>query len=271
MATSFQSFRTAAAFAAFAAFSAASLTACGGGGGGGDVTTPPGTSPTPAPAPAPSSGTSSAACYNAADFNEGTVLVEEGITKMDGQPDLASTSTTTTGARQDFAGARPVMFTPQSTGALGNNRQFRDRTSTSELAYGVVSDTSTQVLTQVYDPPVSTPLDMQPGQVVKRDHKNQFTIVPKAGSAPSSFSETVEDQFTYVGRESLQTAMGSLNVCKFNNDFVTVGPTGRAVANIQTWVVAEGPYQGRLVKIATSSSNGRPSTYEVTKITYTPK
>lgn len=190
---------------------------------------------------------------------------------MDGQPDLTTVSTTTTGGRQDFAGARPVMFTPKSTGSLGENRLFRDRTSSSELAYGLISDTSTQVLTQVYDPPVSTPLDMQPGQTVKRDHKNQFTIVAKAGSGTTSLSETVEDQFTYVGRESLQTAMGTLNVCKFNNDFVSEGASGRVVANIQTWVVAEGPYQGRTVKIASSSSNGRPSTYEVTKITYTPK
>ncbi|AVS86681.1 hypothetical protein C8239_09040 [Paracidovorax avenae] len=207
-----------------------------------------------------------------ADYNEGTVLVEEGITRMQGQADITFTRTTTTGARQDFAGARPVMFIPRSNAAMGDNREFRDLVNGNELSYGVVSDTSTQVLTQVYDPPVSTPLDMQPGQTVERNYTIQTTVVAKADNGTVTTKDTVQERFTYTGMQTVQTAMGTFNVCKFNTDQVIVSPNaGTVQANFQLWTVSDGPYRGRTIKIASSSSNGLPSTTEMTKITYTSK
>lgn len=282
--------RTAAALAVFAAFAAASLTACGGGGGGDDSpATPPVTetpapapspspapAPTPSPAPAPSptpSGSSSAACINAADYNEGTVVVEEGVTKGNGPSDYTTVSTVTTGGRQNFAGANPVTFTPQSTGSLGNNREFRDLVAGNEVAYGGISDVDTQVTTWVYEPPVTSPIDMQPGQVHARAYKQKSTVVAKApGGATTLVEDSVEDRYTYVGRELLPTALGTLNVCKFSNAKTTVRANESSKTTFEIWTVAEGPYRGRTVRIKTTADvAGTSSTYDVTKITYTPK
>jgi hypothetical protein len=82
----------------------------------------------------------------------------------------------------------------------------------------------------------------------------------------------VQERFTYTGMQTVQTAMGTFNVCKFNTDQVIVSPnSGTVQANFQLWTVSEGPYRGRTIKIASSSSNGLPSTTELTKITYTSK
>ncbi len=207
-----------------------------------------------------------------ADYNEGTVLVEEGIGRMQGQPDVTFTRTTTTGGRQDFAGARPVMFIPRSNVEQGDNREFRDLANGNELFYGVVSDLSTQVTTLVNDPPISTPIDMRPGQTVERNYTTRTTIVAKADNSTTTVTSTVQERFTYTGLQTLQTAMGTFNVCKFNTDQVIVSATsGTVQANYQLWVAADGPYRGRTIKTADSASNGVPSTVEMTKITYTSK
>lgn len=207
-----------------------------------------------------------------ADYNEGTVLVEEGIGRMQGQPDIAFTRTTTTGGRRDFAGAQPVMFIPRSNVEIGDNREFRDLVNGNEVVYGVVSDLSTQVTTLVNDPPISTPMDMRPGQTVERNYTARTTIVAKADNSTTTVTSTVQERFTFTGLQTVQTALGTFNVCKFNTDQVIVSPnSGTVQANFQLWTVSEGPYRGRTIKIASSSSNGLPSTTELTKITYTSK
>ncbi len=113
---------------------------------------------------------------------------------------------------------------------------------------------------------------MRPGQTVERNYTTRTTIVAKADNSTTTVTSTVQERFTYTGLQTLQTAMGTFNVCKFNTDQVIVSATsGTVQANFQLWTVADGPYRGRTIKIASSASNGLPSTTELTKITYTSK
>jgi len=76
---------------------------------------------------------------------------------------------------------------------------------------------------------------------------------------------------TYVGRESLATAMGAINACKFSSVARIRQPNGSDVTQWQdNWIAAEGPNRGQLLKMVTHEGD-TVGTLVVKQITYTPK
>ena len=266
----------------------AALAACGGGGGGngggGSPILPltpapapaPSPSPPPAPAPAPASATSSASCTNEADFHAGTVRDYEERTTISGQSPTVNRTVETVGERKSFAGATPVTVKVQPHDTAGNPspavENYHDLVNGNVISYGSIAQVATQVITVTFDPPVAGPVDMQPGQVASGSYKIKTVVVSTADGSKIESEYPVSRDLTYVGREALQTEMGTFNACKFTNKQTTGTGETAFVTTFTTWVAAEGAHRSQLLKIHTLPADSRPEvTTERIKMTYTPK
>lgn len=258
------------------AMAAAALTACGGGGGdGGGQTTPapapaPAPSPAPAPAPAPGASDSASACVNEADFNAGTVLDYDLRSTPTGGNPTTGRLVVTTGAREAFAGANPVAMnqtTYSGSNALPVATIFKDLIDGNVVRYGQRSGTGNSTVTTTEAPAVSIPLEMQPGQTIKLTRRST-----SVSSASTSAVDVTED-LTYVGRETLQSPVGTFSTCRFSSVTTTTPDQGSAfVTSATTWIAAEGPYRGQMLKTYVPAEGNRvETTSEVTRMTYTPQ
>lgn len=296
-----RSWRTCAVAAAVAAF----LAACGGGGGGGgggfpamgavDTPTnggnpppapppgppapgqPPAPPPTEPPAPPPveppappPSATSSGACLNEADWRAGTTKEEEVKTTQANGTSTTAINTRITGAREPFAGANPVAMLHAAEGVVGNTTFYSDLTGGNHVNYGARSQLQEGYSVEtVFDPPLSVPADLQPGQTVDRSYNIVITtVVPD--SPPSTDTTSTQVQITYVGRETVQTPLGSIaNACKFSTRSTAQNGT---VNHSVTWVPADGPYRGQNVRIEYLNADGSmQAVSEWLRMAYTPK
>ncbi|MGB3070827.1 MAG: hypothetical protein WBC18_19885 [Ottowia sp.] len=254
------------------ALAISSLVACGGSGGDddGDTGGNPG-------GPNPGSGTSSSACFNEADFREGTVSEVEQDTLAPNSEVFKARVTTTTGPRESFAGANPVRFVRETyiyaTGTGGSERQYVDLVNGKEIRYGSRNgDENADPMygRKINHPPIERPVDMQPGEKTE-----STTVVETIQGANDEIrnEETVTSTITYIGREALSTPMGIINACKFAGTSHVVYPGGASIDQTsEQWVAAEGPYRGQELKLAVQDSQQAGIVqFVATKITYTPK
>jgi hypothetical protein len=256
----------------------ATLLACGGGGDSGDGSPilPIAPAPEPAPhAPSPASETSSAPCTNEADFHAGTVRDYEDRTTISGQSPGVNRTIETTGERKSFAGANPVAVRVEPHDTANNPstvaENYYDLVNGTVISYGSTAQVATQVITVTFEPPVAGPVDMQPGQVASGSYKIKYVAVSTADGSKVEREDPVSRDLTYLGREALQTEMGAFNTCRFTNKQTTGTGDASSVATITTWVAAEGPYRGQLLKIHTRWDSKPEQTTERIKMTYTPK
>jgi len=270
---------------------AAAISACGGGnGGGGGVPILP-IAPAPAPAPAqpaaaPPAVESSAACFNEADFREGTTLDFEAM-KVGGSPTSQPfRRKSVTEGRESFAGAKPIAFNvgselvdlPQFQQSTVK-KEFKDLVSGNVFLYGKSTTQKTKITppqpaspseqvfvsSQSYAPPISFPVDMKPGQVARQ--QISFTKISTTdGRVDWTTTVPATGELTYHGREKLETPLGAFDTCKFSLK-ITAGPGGLAQVTVgEIWQAAEGPYRGQVLK-----GIDPKSPMIATKMTYSPK
>lgn len=199
------------------------------------------------------SETSSAACTNEADFQAGTVVEYE---SRDNLSPATSRGKTETLGREAFAGANPVASVHTS---FLNNAPFFLTTTFAEIKdgrlirYGDRHGAGASLVTTLYQPPASTPIDLQPGQTVTVSYKN------KAVSAGATVEFDVVEKLTYNGRETIKTALGTFDTCKFTNE-ISTGPASagqpKQVVVVQNWFPADGPYRGQSIRSVTPPANG---------------
>jgi len=250
----------------------ASLVACGGSGGGDDGPggNPPGGNPQPG-------NSSSSACFNEADFREGTVSeVEQDSIDPSGQV-FKARITTKTGPRESFAGANPVRFVRSTfiyaTGTGGADRQYVDVVDGKEIRYGSRNgdeNADPKYGRKTNEPPIARPIAMQPGE------KTASTTVVKTVQGSNDEirnEEKVTTTITYVGREAVNTPMGTINACRFSGSSQVVYENGSGFTQTSDqWVAAEGPYRGQELKLVVQDSQMQGSAqFIATKITYTPR
>lgn len=277
------------------AASAVVISACGGGSDGGGFPVLPASDVAPQPAPASDPVQtvvdSSAPCFNEADFREGTV-VDVLALKTASSPESSSfRRVSVTGGREAFAGANPIAFnvdstkvdTPQSQKNTVH-KEYKDLVDGMFLLYGK-STTTTYTLdpkfasslgpgaekevvisdSQAFSPAFSFPVDMKAGQVVSQQSTVLKTSVFNGRGNPST-SLPATGEFTYHGREQLETPMGTFNTCKFSLKLtVAVSKFAKEKSNV-FWVASEGPYRGQTLK----GTDSRSPMF-VTKMSYSPK
>lgn len=215
------------------------------------------------------SDTSSAACTNEADFQVGTVVESE---SRDNATSITSRNKTETLDREAFAGANPVASLHTSYLDSSNNSPIYLTTTFAEIKgdrlirYGDRHGAGVSLVTSTYNPPPSVPIDLQPGQTVSVSYKN------KAVSAGATVEFDVSEKLTYNGRETIKTALGTFNTCKFTNEISTASASGKdskQVMVVQNWFPAEGAYRGQSIRAVSSAANGVPErTSEVVKMQY---
>ncbi|WP_237614131.1 MULTISPECIES: hypothetical protein [Pseudomonas] len=218
-----------------------------------------------ADATATSTDSSSAACVNEADFRAGTVVESESRDNL--SPALSRSKTETLGP-QAFAGVTPVASSHTS---YLNGAPFFLTTTFAEvrdgqlIRYGDRHGAGASLVTTTYHPAAAVPIDLQPGQTVDVRYKSQ------AVSAGATVEYDVTEQLTYSGRETLTTALGTFNTCKFTNRISVGSRAGAQPAPVvvHNWFPAEGPYRGQSIRAVTPAANGVPERItEVVKMQY---
>lgn len=215
------------------------------------------------------SATSSGACTNEADFQVGTVVESE---SRDNATSITGRNKTETLDREAFAGANPVASLHTSYLDNSNNSQTYLTTTFAEIKgdrlirYGDRHGAGASLVTSTYNPPPSVPIDLQPGQTVSVSYKN------KAVSAGATVEFDVSEKLTYNGRETIETALGTFNTCKFTNEISTESASmkqPKRVMIVQNWFPAQGPYRGQSIKSVSSAADGAPERIsEVIKLQY---
>ncbi|OPG74445.1 hypothetical protein B1219_05125 [Pseudomonas ogarae] len=199
------------------------------------------------------SATSSAACTNEADFQAGTVVEYE---SRDNLSSAISRGKTEALGREAFADANPVASAHTS---FLNNVPFFLTTTFAEIKddrlirYGDRHGAGASLVTTTYQPPASTPIDLQPGQTVT------VSYTTKAVSAGATIEFDVVEKLTYNGRETIKTALGTFDTCKFTNEISTGSVSATQPKNVvvvQNWFPAEGPYRGQSIRSVTPPANG---------------
>ena len=259
------------------ALTVASITCLAACGGGGDNSTP--IADAPAPAATPAFDLSSANCHNAADLIEGTTLTVETVATDDGVARPPNSYTFTTGPRVAFGGANPVSVRQTFSGIPTASRTtYKDAIDGYALTYGLASTDSATGFTFVstLQPPSVVPMDLQPGQLYSSTYQQKSINTSSTGITEQAAS--IKYELTYVGREVYAGPLGSFDTCKFSSKTTTttaatpVAPSVTFTAVIESWIAAEGPYRGQLLKSRTPPQNDSPSetTTVATKMTYSP-
>lgn len=243
---------------------AAILAACGGGGNGGGLPSLP--LPSASAPPPPASTKTSADCFNEADLHEGTVLeVRRGPSSLTG-PTIRTK--VVTGARESFAQANPIVLVHSSPdisdSSGGTSKVYRDIVGGKIVDYGSIGKSSvTNYVDSVWtnDPPIAMPVAFQEGETVHFDYV--LNIELSNGQSSTRTPTTVSQ--TYLGRETIQTPVGTFDTCKL---LVVTQAEGSPATKEQKWVAAEGPFRGQELKWG---SPDRDDSWIVRDISYTPK
>ncbi|MDA7415366.1 hypothetical protein PGB34_03225 [Xenophilus arseniciresistens] len=164
----------------------------------------------------------------------------------------------------------PQRYPFTSAGASVVNSLYVDLVGNDHVVYGARSvstlESQTTTIVTVYDPPLTSPKDQQPGQVVTHNSTARITVTQTDGSS-SSTESAVKTQATYIGRETVQTPLGDFaNACKFKTVF------DNSPSSNLSWVPSDGPYRGQVVKAQVLDSGGNVvQTTESIRMVYTPK
>ncbi|KQM80462.1 hypothetical protein ASE76_04890 [Xylophilus sp. Leaf220] len=191
----------------------------------------------------------------------GTVLDVEYATPQPNGSIARERQVTTTGERRAFNGGNPVQFNMVTSTLTTPVAKYRDLVNGNLLEYGLVSPLLGQTNVAEWIPPISDPVDMQPGQVARTTYQSRVTVIPNAGQNVVQLAD-VQREFTYQGRETFRSAVGTFNACKFSVKQVTSSSGTVVTTNIDIYVAAEGPYRGQQLKVDTS---------EATQMAYSPK
>ncbi|MBS80518.1 hypothetical protein [Variovorax sp.] len=266
----------------WAAVALASLAACGGGGGGGGVALPftatplPGQQPNPEPNPEPNPpepnpepnpANSSAACFNEADLREGTKLVVE-QTITSGDQTQKQRVTRLTRGREVFRDASAVeqlrtVFNYFNS-SEAQDRLYLDFVDGNIVRYGTRNGGTGTSAYAYNDPTIRTPV-MTPGQTINEN----YVVWSVEGEIRNE--QRVSGTRTYVGRESLETAVGTFQTCRFSATVRFRQIDGSELTQVQeNWIAAEGPYRGQDLKLAVRTGDVL-ATFAPTQITYEPK
>jgi len=181
------------------------------------------------------SATSSAACFNEGFLRTGTTMDFELTVSGDGATPPRRIVSTVTGPKE-FNGAATVETKMDFYGDGGSY-------AATNLGYSAIQDgfllnyglTSSNVR-QTNVPPSRQPIAMEPGQTF------DFTYTTKNEYADHVEEGTTTTAYTYVGRETFQSAVGTFSACKFTSHGVNT-PIN-ASYDMVLWVAAEGPYRG---------------------------
>ena len=210
---------------------------------------------------------SSAPCTNEADFQAGTVVESE---SRDNTSAVTNRSKTETLGHEDFAGANPVASlhtTFISNSPVYLTTTFAQIKDGQLIRYGDRHGAGPSLTTTLYTPPPTTPLDLQPGQTVTVSYKNQVV----SGTTTLEFG--VSEKLTYHGRETIKTALGTFETCRFTNEISTGSTSGQQPTQkvvVQNWFAAEGPYRGQSIRSTSLSgtNGGQERLVEVVKMRY---
>lgn len=193
---------------------------------------------------------SSEACTNAADVLPGTQLevkhrtIEGGVTNLSSQVEI-------TGSRTRFADANPltrrVQLTLEGGAVLPPGVGYHDIVDGNKIAYGAdpIEGQPTQIM---YVPPLVTPVSMVPGQTITQE----YDVVQQNVTIPSF------QQIVYVGRERIETPVGTFESCHFSSLGGERGGDDTTLPRHDVWIAAEGPYRGQNLKSRTRAMGNRP-------------
>lgn len=206
---------------------------------------------------------SSEACTNAADALPGTRLevehrtIEGGVTSLSRQVE-------TTGLRMPFADANPLtrrtQLTLENGATLPPSVAYHDVVDGNKVGYGG-HPVEGQSMRIVYLPPLVTPVSMMPGQTITQE----YDVVQQSATIPGV------QQLVYVGRERIETPMGTFESCHFSS---VGGGTAADLATLprhEFWVAAEGPFRGQHLKSRIQAMGTHPERLvEVISMDYRP-
>ena len=212
-----------------------------------------------------SGDTSSAACTNESNFLAGTVVEYE---SRDNLSSAVSRNKTETLGPEPFAGVNPIASL--HTSYLNNSSLFQTTTyaqikDSRLIRYGDRHGAGASLVTTTYNPPPSTPIDLQPGETFTVSYRG------KAVGTGVTVEFDVSEKHTYEGRETIKTSLGTFNTCKFTNEISTKSASGNdpKYLIVQNWFPAQGPYRGQSIRSMTPAANGAPERIsEVVKMQY---
>ncbi|MBW8718678.1 MAG: hypothetical protein JF629_23335 [Variovorax paradoxus] len=210
------------------------------------------------------SATSSAPCFNEGFFRTGTIMDLEHTVSGDGATPPRRTVRTVTGPKE-FNGAATVEtkydFYGDDGSHAGTNMDYNAIQDGFLLFYGMTSSNVRQTMS----PPSRQPIAMEPGQTY------EFTYTAKNEYADHVEENTTTKSYTYVGRETLQSAVGTFAACKFTSHGVTTITTPTPMTqtfDLVYWVAAEGPYRGFALRTeAVGQYPNAPTIHQVVQTT----
>ncbi|RIX78650.1 hypothetical protein D3H34_16525 [Acidovorax cavernicola] len=182
--------------------------------------------------------------------------------------------TIVTRGREAFAGVNPVRQVRTqffyATNTEGTDRQYLDLVDGKVIRYGSRNggDGSDPKLGYTLNQPAVERPAMAPGETINEN----YVIVGISGENGEIRNEqAVSGTTTYVGREALETPIGTTNACKFSTVARVRQVDGSDLTTLQdNWIAADGPYRGQMLKMVTREG-GAVGTLVATQITYTPK
>lgn len=210
--------------------SVALLSACGGGGGG-DSDSGSG--------PAPIRQADSRDCFNSGLYKPGTSIEFERLQQPDqtiGFPAIWEVTPYAATAKTPAMSKVTTAFNAAYLYLVDQDTLFE---------YGVIFNDSIGLTT----PPFRRPIQMEAGEVQHQVVTTNYYINDGSGTLESS-TTTVHDR-TYIGREVIESPMGSIETCKFEikqNSTSTDPNITPSVLTRTHWYAAKPPYQGFLLQ-----------------------
>ncbi len=222
-------------------FTALTLAACGGGSGG-DTST----------------AQDSSACFNAGLYRSGTVITYA-------YKDVESSAEYRVSAVQRPEGTNPPLA-QISDGSLFHKRYYSVEQNTL-----LEHAEAWRYYSIDYAPALQHPISMQPGNSTTQNfvgNRLDYLGPPVSTKLDITFTKT------YLGREVIQTALGSFETCKFTTTYTATHqstPIYTTENTITEWVSATQQYRGFPLKMEQSSKDAsgtvRASSAEVSRIT----
>lgn len=210
--------------------SVALLTACGGGGGGENDS---------GSGPGPIRQADSRDCFNSGLYKPGTSIEFERLDKPDQTIGFPAIWEVTPYA----ATAKTPAMSKVTTAFNSASLYLVDQDAL--LEYGIIFNDSIGFST----PPFRRPIQMEAGEVQHQVVTTNHYINDDSGTLESS-TTTVHDR-TYIGREVIETPMGSIETCKFEvKQYSTYSDPNIKPKHITKthWHAAKPPYQGFLLQ-----------------------
>lgn len=213
-----------------AIFSIALLTACGGGGGGENDS---------GSGPGPIRQADSRDCFNSGLYKPGTSIEFERLDKPDQTIGFSAIWEVTPYA----ATAKTPAMSKVTTAFNSATLYLVDQDAL--LEYGILFNDSIGFST----PPFRRPIQMEAGESLHQVVTTNYYINDGSGNLESS--QNIVHDNTYVGREVIETPMGSFETCKFEikQHFTYSDPNSKPTTITKTrWFAAKSQYQGFLLQ-----------------------